>query len=50
MEKLELLASIRKLSSVVHCDTLAQTLPEDSISEMKQTLDRLSDQYVATYC
>lgn len=50
MEKLELLSSIRKLSSVVHCDRLAQTLPEDSLNEMRQTLEELSEKYVATYC
>ncbi|WP_346355766.1 hypothetical protein [Azotosporobacter soli] len=50
MEKLELLASIRKLSSVVHCDNLAQALPEESMLEMRATLDQLSEKYVSIYC
>jgi hypothetical protein len=51
VKKLELLARIDKLSSILHSHDLAQfNLTETSIDEMRQSLDELSDKYLAKYC
>jgi len=51
MEKIELLARIRKLSSVVHGSDLAEyKLGAESISEMQRILDELSEKYITAYC
>lgn len=51
MEKLELLSRIRKLSSLVHSEDLIHyNLTEDSIKELRHTLDELTEEYIACYC
>jgi Glu-tRNA(Gln) amidotransferase subunit E-like FAD-binding protein len=51
MEKIELLARIQKLSSLIHSNDLAQyNLSDTAIEEMKQTLDALTEKYIAAYC
>jgi hypothetical protein len=51
VKKLELLARIDKLSSILHSRDLAQfNLTETSIDEMRQSLDELSDKYLTRYC
>ncbi len=51
MKKIELLARIEKLSSIVHSKDLAQfNLDEASINEMRRSLDELTDSYVNEYC
>lgn len=51
MKKIELLARIEKLSSILHSNDLAQfNLNEASINEMRRSLDELTDSYVNEYC
>ncbi|EGO61989.1 hypothetical protein [Acetonema longum] len=51
MEKLELLARIQKLSSLVHSEDLAQyNLSQESLQELRANLDRLTEEYIAAYC
>jgi len=51
VKKIELLARIEKLSSIVHSKDLAQfNLDEASINEMRRSLDELTDNYVNEYC
>lgn len=51
MNKLELLAKIQKLSSLVHSEDLVQyNLSQESLQELRTTLDKLTEEYIATYC
>lgn len=51
MKKIELLARIEKLSSLLHSNDLAQfNLNEASIDEMRRSLDELTDSYLNEYC
>lgn len=51
MKKLQLLDKIQKLSAIVHCEELASyNLTEESIGEMRRTLDLLTEEYIAAYC
>ena len=51
MQKLELLARIQKLASLVHCEDLAKyDLSEESLQELRSVLDKLTDEYIANYC
>lgn len=51
MKKVELLARISTLSSVVHSDDLAKyNLTSESINEMRRALDALTEEYIAHYC
>ena len=51
MEKLELFARIRKVSSLVHSADLHEySFNAQTISQLRQTLDELTEQYIETYC
>jgi ribosome recycling factor len=51
VEKLELLSRIRKLSSLVHSEDLKHyNFTEDSIKELHSTLDKLTEEYITSYC
>lgn len=51
MKKLEMLARIERLSAVVHCEDLAGcNLTHQSIGEIRQALDELTEEYISTYC
>ena len=51
MKKLELLARIQNLASLVHCRDLSKyNLTEQSVKELKAVLDTLTDEYIANYC
>jgi len=51
MKKLELLARIDRLSAVVHNEDLAQcNLTHQSIGEVRQALDELTEEYISLYC
>lgn len=51
MKKLELLARIQKLSSLVHSeDLLHYQLTEVSVKELHTALNKLTEEYIACYC
>lgn len=51
VKKLELLARIQKLASLVHSEDLVQlNLTAESITELKCKLDELTEEYIACYC
>ncbi len=51
MKKLELLARIQKLASLVHGEDLVKlNMTEESIKEIKCKLDELTEEYIACYC
>lgn len=51
MTKLELLARIDKLSSVIHSEDLHRYhLDADNIEAMRESLDKLTEQYIESYC
>lgn len=51
MEKLNLLARINKLSSLIHSRDLAKyDFSTAALQEMQTTLDQLTEQYIAAYC
>lgn len=51
MRKLQLLEQIDKLSSLLHSDDLNElNFTTGTISEMRQKLDALSEEYIACYC
>ena len=51
MKKLELLARINKLSSLVHSRDLDQfNLTAESKQDMQRALDKLTEEYIAAYC
>ncbi|MEN6413743.1 MAG: hypothetical protein ABFC84_13440 [Veillonellales bacterium] len=51
MKKMELLARIDKLSSLVHSRDLNQfNLNEASIKEIRRALDELTEEYITSYC
>lgn len=51
MKKLELLARINKLSSLVHSHDLDQfNLTAESKLDMQRALDKLTEEYIAAYC
>ncbi|MDR3564600.1 MAG: hypothetical protein P4N59_24645 [Negativicutes bacterium] len=51
MAKLELYKRIQKLSSLVHGTDLHDfNLTADCIAELRQSLDELTEVYIARYC
>ena len=51
MAKLQLLDRIEKLSVLVHSDDLKEyKLADDSIKEIRVALDKLTEEYISTYC
>ncbi|MDU2063907.1 MAG: hypothetical protein E6713_03620 [Sporomusaceae bacterium] len=50
MEKLNLLARINKLATLVHSKDVAQTLSTETLTELKATLDEMTEEYIAAYC
>lgn len=51
VKKLQLLEKIQKLSAIIHCDELnSYNLTADSLSELRRTLDTLTEEYIAAYC
>lgn len=51
MEKSQLLARISKLAALAHSDDLhLYSLSEATITEIKSSLDALTEEYISTYC
>lgn len=51
MSKIELLSRIQKLTHLVHGDDLSRyALSESSVAELRQALDKMTDEYIDTYC
>jgi hypothetical protein len=51
MARLELFKRIQKLSTLVHgTDLEGYNLTADCVNELRQTLDELTEEYIARYC
>lgn len=51
MARLELFKRIQKLATLVHgTDLDGYNLTADCIAELRQTLDQLTEEYIALYC
>jgi hypothetical protein len=51
MTKLELLNRIQNLSSIIHSTDLEQYhFSEETLQEMKKTLDKITEQFIEAYC
>lgn len=51
MEKIELITRIRTLSELLHSNDLHKyCFSEETINEMRQRLDEITEQYIETYC
>jgi Glu-tRNA(Gln) amidotransferase subunit E-like FAD-binding protein len=51
VEKIELITRIRNLSELLHSDDLHKySFSEETIAEMTQKLDEITEQYIAAYC
>ena len=51
MEKLELIERIRTLSELLHHSDIAKfAFTEETLEEMRQRLDEITEQYIESYC
>ncbi len=51
VEKIELITRIRALSELLHSDDLHKySFSEETLTEMKQKLDEITEEYIAAYC
>ena len=51
MSKVELLSRIQNLTNLVNGEDLKRyELSESSVTELRQALDRMTDEYIKTYC
>ncbi len=51
MEKIELIARIRTLSEILHSDDLHKyCFSEETVTEMRQKLDEITENYIESYC
>lgn len=50
MRKVELLAQIQELSSVLASDKTLGYISEGSVAEMQKALDMMTEEYLQTYC
>ena len=51
MSKVELLSKIQNLTNLVQGDNLKHyELSEGSVAELRQALDKMTDEYIKIYC
>lgn len=50
MAKIELLKRIQKLATLVHGTDLEGYLTVETAAELRQSLDTLTEEYIARYC
>lgn len=50
MQKVELLSSIQELSALLSSEKAVSYMTETSVEEMQQALNRMTDEYLETYC
>lgn len=50
MAKLELFKRIQKLATIVHGGVDSYNLSDECITELRRSLDALTEEYIARYC
>ena len=50
MKKVELLTRIQELSSILSSENAVSYLSESSVNEMAVALDKMTNDYLETYC
>jgi len=50
MAKVELLKRIQKLATLVHGTVMEGYLSDETAAELRQSLDALTEEYIARYC
>ena len=50
MAKIEMLKRIQKLAALVHGTDMNVYLTDETVAELRQSLDMLTEEYIVRYC